>query len=582
MIARDQAAADNIASGFNGYGIPYSTLVVPQAGTTLPALNTTGTGNFGSIVVHGQVAYDYGASGFVSALTADQWNQLYAYQTTFGARMVQLDVYPGSLFGTTAIGSCCDTIDQDQPFTFTNTAAFAQAGLKANVPISTKGLYHYGATITDAATTTEIGAWVGNAALVKSTAAVINNFAGRQQMVFFVGWATEFSPASNILQHAYITWMTRGLYAGFRRVNLNTQIDDVFLQTNIYKSTISTPFRLRVGDLTAHAAWVPTLNAKMNAGSFYVPEMGHNGNGNVGAASNATNSTACGTGPIFRDPAPATSLEFQKPLGTGQDYWPTTPVVYGYSNTCLNQDALKVWMSIPANMNQFAHVSHTFSHQELNNATFSDALKEIQFNQAWLQATGLSAANQFASKSVIPPAITGLHNGDVIRAWTTAGLTNCVGDNTRAPLRNVNNPMWPYFTTTTSDGFDGFQVNPRWATRIYFNCDTADCTTSEWVATANVPSSSTFDQLMTTEVSDTMRHLFGLYHDGYMFHQANLRQIDVPILNINGIPQKLSILQAWVEVMVNEFTRLVNWPMITLKQDDVSTPVQCSLYSDHV
>lgn len=44
-----------------------------------------------------------------------------------------------------------------------------------------------------------------------SVAAVINQIDGRDQMVFFIAWATEWSPVSNYLQHAYIHWMTRGI-----------------------------------------------------------------------------------------------------------------------------------------------------------------------------------------------------------------------------------------------------------------------------------------------------------------------------------------------------------------------------------
>lgn len=199
VIARDPVTAKNLASGFNGYGIPYSTLVVPQAGTALPALNTSGVGNYGGIVVHGQVSYDYGGTlGFQSALTADQWNQLYAYQTAYGARMVHLDVYPGPLFGTNVVSGCCDS-GVDQLMSFTNTAAFSQAGLKTGATISTQGLYHYGSSIADTSTTTEIAQFAPNGQIsTTTTAGVINNFSGRQQMVFFIGWATEWSPTSNV------------------------------------------------------------------------------------------------------------------------------------------------------------------------------------------------------------------------------------------------------------------------------------------------------------------------------------------------------------------------------------------------
>lgn len=30
-------------------------------------------------------------------------------------------------------------------------------------------------------------------------------------MVWFMGWATDWSQTSNYLQHAYIAWLTRGL-----------------------------------------------------------------------------------------------------------------------------------------------------------------------------------------------------------------------------------------------------------------------------------------------------------------------------------------------------------------------------------
>lgn len=46
----------------------------------------------------GEVSYDM-PTGWGSALTAAQWQQLYDYQTGFGVRMVRLDVYPGSDFG---------------------------------------------------------------------------------------------------------------------------------------------------------------------------------------------------------------------------------------------------------------------------------------------------------------------------------------------------------------------------------------------------------------------------------------------------------------------------------------------------
>lgn len=385
-------------------------------------------------------------------------------------------------------------------------------------------------------------------------------------MAFFIPFATDWSPTSNYLQHAWITWITRGLYSGYRRINLNTQIDDMFLETAIYPD--EKQFRLRPADLDAHVPWIGSIENKMNAGSEYFPEIGHNGNGNIEASVGEPDGwDICEPGPIEYDEIIETELEFKKPLGTGKDNWPDTPTNYTYSNECLNLDKLKVWFSNSENRDKFAHMSHTFTHMELNNATYDDTYKEIAFNIAWLKQTSLDSAAHFSGNGLIPPAITGLHNGDAIRAWSDNGLTSCVGDNTREPLRNQQNYHHPYITTMDADGFDGFQVNPRWSSRIYYNCDTAACTTQEWKDTSG--GSGDFNDLLEEEKRDRMRELFGLYRDPYMFHQANLRQIDVDETVINGDSAKLSIFQAWVETVVQEFVRLADWPMITLKHDDV-------------
>jgi hypothetical protein len=208
------------------------------------------------------------------------------------------------------------------------------------------------------------------------------------------------------------------------------------LETDLY-TPAGTTFRVRPADLTAHVSWQTALNARLPAGSQYFIEIGHNGNGDIEAAVDI-NSASCNppTGIEYPDQID-TALEFQKPLGTGTNLWPNTPTSYTWSATCAALDTLASWFKTPANANNFAHISHTFTHEALNNATYSDANKEIVFNVAWLKQIGLYTANRFSSKGLIPPAITGLHNGDAINAWMTNGITNVVGDNTRPVLLNT-------------------------------------------------------------------------------------------------------------------------------------------------
>lgn len=58
-----------------------------------------------------------------------------------------------------------------------------------------------------------------------------------------------------------------------------------------------------------------------------------------------------------------------------------------------------------------------------------------------------------------------------------------------------------------------------------------------------------------------------------------MRQTDVPNTVVNGVSQKLSMLQTWVEQTVAEFTRLVNWPILSQTQTDVRClPAQITVF----
>ena len=99
VFSRDAASGSSATSGLSDYGIPFQLVLVPQSGITLPALSSSATnGNYGGIIVMSELAYEY-STGWGSAFTTAQWQQLYDYQTEFGVRMVRLDVYPTPNFG---------------------------------------------------------------------------------------------------------------------------------------------------------------------------------------------------------------------------------------------------------------------------------------------------------------------------------------------------------------------------------------------------------------------------------------------------------------------------------------------------
>lgn len=214
--------------------------------------------------------------------------------------------------------------------------------------------------------------------------------------------------ASNFLMHTWIQWVTRGMYSGYRRILFNTQIDDVHLETELYASTTFEPkevsFRLRSDDLEGHVSWMATINKKLPAGSNYFIELGHNGNGNIEASVDYDDSEFFGSGVCSPNTGVeyeqiegiAPPLEYAKPIGSGSDLWPTAPLNYTWSIDCAQQDDLLSWITDPSNLNSFAHVSHTFTHENLMNATYADSWKELAFNNAWMTQVGITAAAKFS------------------------------------------------------------------------------------------------------------------------------------------------------------------------------------------
>ncbi|KAH6682458.1 hypothetical protein B0J14DRAFT_573628 [Halenospora varia] len=576
VLATDRNAAFGGYSGLQGYGIPYEVLYVPSDGALLPLLNlSSASANYGAIVVISEVSHAYPSNGsnsttFKSALSDAQWASLYSYQVSFGVRMVQIGVYPGPKFGTQALGGCCSP-DVDQLVYISNITAFPTAGLVVGASVSTRSIWHYPAKVVDFATiktTTEFAQFSSISGFPSiSSAGVINNFKdGRQQMVFHTTLATDWDAGSNFLQHAWIHWATRGLYTGFRRINFGTQVDDMFLQTEIYGPPPQKIFRVSPQDLDIHKLWTSDLNARLPPGSSYSMEIAHNGNGNLIQAWPNSN---CTTRPIAYPLQSEPSLEFAKPPSLGTNLWPPSPLAYPYTPNCLLTDPLQAWFTNSSNRNSLLHVSHTFTHENFNNATYFDVNQEIKWNKAWIKDIGLDGnGERFSDAALVPPAITGLHNGDALRAWADNGVRNVVGDNTREVLRNQDNKFWPLITSVANNGYAGMLVVPRWATNIYYNCDVPSCTVTQWQKTSHGDLKGDFSSLLSLEKITNTRNLLGLHRDPFMFHQANLR---VTNITLNGVPGQYSMLQAWVETVLGEVGRLVTWPIITLKQDDLAT-----------
>lgn len=250
----------------------------------------------------------------------------------------------------------------------------------------------------------------------------------------------------------------------------------MFLDTDIWNVTSGPDpegqrTRINATDLDNHIAWAAEFQATLNPGSVYFMETGFNGNGNMDYVGNLNTNAAqaCPDSLNVNDPiGPSQNLEWLKPLGTGVNMWPT-PVQYNWSLSCILMDPLATYFQTTANRDAFAWISHTFTHEDLENSTYYDTSLEISYNYEHAVNLGIVNAKMWSNKSFIPPSITGMHNGDALRAFMDNGIVAGVGDSTRPALVNPNNTHWPLITTVAANGYAGYTIIPRWATRIYYN-----------------------------------------------------------------------------------------------------------------
>ncbi|EWC47302.1 hypothetical protein DRE_03421 [Drechslerella stenobrocha 248] len=613
ILATDNSGAAAVGT-LNAYGIPYDNIVIADSNYTLPFLtNNDGSCKYGVIVIFRQLYSTDSSKNWVSFINGIEWQKIYDYQTACGVRLIHLGAVPNKWDFACTLISSKDSVENDALYssnhqffldTTVSKAEFPTANVKNPKNARLTGAWHTPGYCSDS-----LMQWAGDMtsqntflyneplsllspaigtpnSIQQPALGVINRYAsGREQMGFF----TSFGPwaeSAIYMNHIWIHWAFRGIVPGERASLLGLQVDDLFLPTAVYAANYT--YRISADDLLNHAKWQLNLNKRLaasNPGSNVFLEFGFNGNGVfiydqtvLGLDKNGT----CPPAVTYTGPQPVTPLEYAKPPGTGADLWPSGQT-YNWPSQCISYDPLaKLFQqkntggdNINGLSDIFAMVSHTFTHEGQNPITSSDAMNEIQYNTRFARQVGLDQVPLFSPRSLIPPAITGTQNPDAVRTWMENGIQSVVGDNTRAPLRNQNNDRWPLITNVSENGYDGLVIIPRWSNRIYYNADGVASDLQQWLDLSPKQATRNFTNLLSIERATTSQYLLNLYHDPYMFHQANLRVWASPGVSINGLGTSdvagpWSLIEMWVESVLDEFTQYVNWPIRSLKQDDIA------------
>eukprot|EP00833_Pecoramyces_ruminatium_P013776 jgi/Orpsp1_1/1187808/evm.model.d7180000060312.1 len=336
---------------------------------------------FYMIIVDGSLeVYDKDKQIWKSALTLSQWTELDDYEAKNHIRRVVVNNYPKPK-------SDSNEYDKSQVVTQKIVCAdndmtqkiFNDARVRRSAPLTSSGLIHFNIQNSKDVGVIPILYFKPNDEIIEKTlaAAVFDIGDGREVFTFFLQF-TEESTTVTILNHLWITWASRGLISGYRRIFFNPQIENVFLSTQIVDDSLSSKtefadaltkqYRATVNDyqnLIEYMDYLTNSN-ELNSGSSLKVELAFNGKGvydkrdaNSKYSKRSNDDDISNKRDIFIE-------EVNKYWDTRHNYYTNDKVFNFFSNV--------------NNRNKFNWVSNTYSNNVLLDASEKEIIDEILNN----------------------------------------------------------------------------------------------------------------------------------------------------------------------------------------------------------
>eukprot|EP00698_Gefionella_okellyi_P011810 TRINITY_DN3136_c0_g5_i1.p1 TRINITY_DN3136_c0_g5~~TRINITY_DN3136_c0_g5_i1.p1 ORF type:complete len:360 (+),score=71.53 TRINITY_DN3136_c0_g5_i1:46-1125(+) len=248
---------------------------------------TTYTGDITRLLVdpndakHGNYQVIIVTSYRLSGISEAQWLVVEEYCRTFGVRIVYLMSKPAASIGTNDVAS-----SSSAAFNFkwdATTAAAYTNGYKMETAIAGTAAHYLGVSIVNSADCHALANIVDGSGVSQGVALMERTLADGLQEIHSFADHTASSLYSILTLPCVINWASRNLYSGVGRIWLSTQIDDLFLDTQLYdvqsQATGTNAFRIVGSDIDELAAFTTFIRTQMPAGSTYTPEWAFNGGG---------------------------------------------------------------------------------------------------------------------------------------------------------------------------------------------------------------------------------------------------------------------------------------------------------------
>jgi len=484
-------------------GIPYDTLIATQQQLVPSMLWDGGVHGYyqGIILETGALVYQAADGTWPSAFDADEWNALWEYEAMFGIRQVTFYTapfgYPES-YGLDLVTSV-DTTAKPIQATLTLAGREIFPYLNAATPVEFNNAWVYLANVLDLAVTTPLLTTPEGYAI-----ASINSANGRENLTITADH-NPYLKHSMLLSYGVLDWVTKGIFLGERHVNLDIQVDDIFIDDDIWDTitrtdTTGLTYRMTGDDLNTANTWQSQVRANNATARTLALEWAFNGEGTTGIYTPDT----------------------------------LTPAVQGVKNS-------------------FGWVNHSFTHADLDTITRDATITELRRNDDVARNVLKLPATSYFKDAFVQPDISGLNNPAFLQGAKDFGLKYLIS-NTSLPEWNNPSPNAGFY----SQAQPSLLIIPRRPTNLFYNLTTPD----QWVSEYNYyygpggiweywDHNLTYAEILDKESDMWLSYLLKWDLDPLMFHQANLR----------AYAESHSLLSDLVDATLAKYNQVYNLPI---------------------
>jgi hypothetical protein len=440
-------------------GLPYTLYVASKTpgGFTPAMLSDGGTHGFyqGIVLTTGTLAYFNGVA-WTSAFNSSEWQTLWDYQAKYRVRTAIAYAYPTADLGygpPTGIDATTSPISARLTSSGQSVFPYVNA---ANPIVITKA-WTYLARAEGTGTNILLADGQDHALTL------VRTYPDGRQVLSMTFDGNFFLVHSLTLAHGVMNWVTGGLFLGERHIFAAPQVDDIFIDNDVYSGGI---YRINAADWAAVDAWQTTKRLQSQTSDLSL-HMAFNGEGTTGTYS-------------FDTLTPAADLTDS----------------------------------------HFPWINHTFTHENLDAASYDQVYQEITRNNQIAASMGFA---NYDRRALVTPDVSGLSNPEAMSAAYDAGVrfivtdTSQPGMNNPTPQAGIPNPLEPRIL-----------MIPRRPVNLYYNVTTP----SEWTNEYNFIYRSywgrdlTYAEILDKESDVLLQYLLRGEVDPWMFHQSNLRAYD--------------------------------------------------------